>query len=115
MPGRTWEAVLGIIIVAGITIGGGYAIYWNVVHYVSSGWVLSKDFTPAYSETQMVTSIDMDGNPTSSLQTMHYPDTWRVTFRGRCKREDAHVKTVRVKPYIYDDVEVGAWFEVNNE
>lgn len=76
--------------------------------------MVSKEFTPAYSQTMMVPIVYSNGKTTYTTMVpflYHYDDDWEVTIQQYSEEESSMLSaTYRVTQEVYDSVSIGDEF-----
>lgn len=81
---------------------------------ITSGEVIEKSFTPAYSTVRIIPLFISNGKTSHVVYvpyTYHYSDKWEITIAAWDEKEkEMQTATYRVTEEVYEAVEIGAEF-----
>lgn len=82
---------------------------------ITSGEVVSKEYTPAHTQNSIIPIVISNGKTCSTIMvpyTYHYSDKWEITIRQYSEEENEFLTaTYRVTEEVYNATEIGAQFE----
>ena len=109
---------IGILVGSAVGLGLYCAIVENQINLqapITSGIVVGKEFVPAHTETEMTPVNAYSGSRYSHTQfvstTTFVPDKYTVTIQQTDDNGDVRTATWRVSEDVYDNVNVGEWFD----